>query len=195
MTALAFQNGLARLIIDPDFRDAVRTRGEAVLEGELSALERSRLCCIAADAGMDINRTLHKGFRLGKLRALLPLTCAVLNSQRLSREVAVFWAQWPPSSFYFVPEAIEFCDFLRARRLRVKYLYEVVGYERASLELERARHGAVPDQRVHFQHDPAVLLTTLANGRRPRGIPRRACIVTATKDAAGRVHWELQAGG
>ena len=66
MTALAFQTALARLIVEPDFRDAVRGEGASALPGSLTALEASRLVTIAHDRGLDMNRTLHKGFRLGK---------------------------------------------------------------------------------------------------------------------------------
>ena len=122
MTALAFQTAMARLIVEPDFRDAVRAEGAGALPGPLTALEASRLVTIAHDRGLDMNRTLHKGFRLGKLRALLPLTCALLTPARLAREVAAFWQANPPASFSFLPEALEFCAFLERRPLRSAYL-------------------------------------------------------------------------
>lgn len=199
MSAQAFQTALARLIVEPDFRDAVRARGAAALDDEgdpsqmLTPIERARLSQIAHDRGVDLNRTLHKGFRLGKLRAMLPLSCTLLAPKRLAHEVALFWQQRPPSSFYFLPEALEFCDFLAQRRLRCKYLAEVLAYERATLELERARVDAPPPQQVVFEHEPAALLGALARGRRPRGITRRACVVTGSRTAGGPIHWALSA--
>lgn len=194
MTAQAFQTAMARLIVEPDFRDAVRAGGEEALDGSLTALERRRLQHIAHDRGVDLNRTLHKGFRLGKLRALLPLTCTLLPPARLAREVALFWRRQPPSSFYFLPEALEFCDFLAQRRIRSVYLAEVMAYERATLELEKARIGAPPPQQVRFAHDPAALLSTLARGRRPRQVPRRACLAVGTRHGAEPVRWALTDG-
>lgn len=192
MSLQRFQAVLLRLIADPDFRDRVRADGAAALEGEdLTALESGRLVRIAADRGLDINRTLHKGFRLGKLRAMLPLTCQALGARRLAREASAFWAQRPPSSFYFIPEAIEFCAFLSARRLRATYLPEVMAYERASLELERARLDEPPAQQVRFAHDPAVLLALLAGGRMPRGLQPRPCTAIGRRGADGRAVWQL----
>jgi len=191
MTALAFQTALARLIVEPDFRDAVRGEGAAALPGPLTPLEASRLVTIAGDRGLDMNRTLHKGFRLGKLRALLPLTCSLLGTARLAREVAAFWRANPPASFSFLPEALEFCAFLEQRGLRSVYLAEVLAYERATLELERARVGPAPPQSVRFLHDPVRLLGTLAAGRRPRSVPSRPCLLLGSKDGDAPARWTL----
>jgi hypothetical protein len=194
MTALAFQTALARLIVEPDFRDAVRAEGAVALPGPLTPLEASRLATIAGDRGLDMNRTLHKGFRLGKLRALLPLTCSLLTPARLAREVAAFWQANPPSSFSFLPEALEFCAFLERRALRSVYLAEVLAYERATLELEQAQLGPAAPQSVRFRHDPVQLLGTLAAGRRPRRVAERPCVPsaarTATRQPAGP--WSTQ---
>jgi len=191
MSLHAFQTVLARLIVDPDFRERVQHRGANELDVNLSALEKARLRQIAADPGLDINRTLHKGFRLGKVRAMLPLTCQLLRPGRLAREVSAFWAERAPSSFYFIPEALEFCDFLARRKLRNKYLSEVLAYERATLELEQARHDHPPPQRVYFKHDPRILLTTLAAGRRPRAVPLRPSLALGKRDKHAGVTWQL----
>ena len=42
MTALAFQTAMARLIVEPDFRDAVRGEGAGALPGPLTGLWRRR---------------------------------------------------------------------------------------------------------------------------------------------------------
>jgi hypothetical protein len=187
-----FQTLLTRLIAEPDYRDAVRADAQAAFGSEdLTPLEASRLARIADDRGLDVNRTLHKGFRLGKLRTMLPLTCQLLGNRRLAREVAAFWQQRPPSSFYFIPEAIEFCDFIAARRLRLKYLPEVLTYERATLEIERARVDEPAPQRVSFAHDPSALLAALLGGRTPRGIARRPSIVQGQRGPDGRAQWRV----
>ena len=191
MTALAFQTALARLIVEPDFRDAVRARGVADLAAPLTPLEASRLVTIASDRGIDMNRTLHKGFRLGKLRALLPLTCSLLTPARLAREVAAFWQANPPASFSFLPEALEFCGFLVQRQLRLVYLSEVLAFERATLELERARVGLPPPQSVRFRHDPVSLLGALAAGRRPRSVAKRSCVLLGSKQSDAPARWTL----
>jgi uncharacterized protein (UPF0276 family) len=83
VSALAFQTALARLIVDPDFRDAVRGDGVAALPGPLTALEASRLVTIAHGPGRRHEPHPAQGLSLGKLRALLPLTCALLTPARL----------------------------------------------------------------------------------------------------------------
>jgi hypothetical protein len=191
MSIQAFQTAMARLVVEPDYRDAVRAEGMTALGGELTPLERSRLVHIARDRGIEMNRTLHKGFRFGKLRSLLPLTCAVLTPARLVREVALFWQSHPPASFYFLPEALEFCTFLAGRRLRSRYLADVLAYERATLEMERARVGPAPTQTICLMHDPAKLLATLAAGRRPRAIAQRPCTLIGSKRGDEPVRWAL----
>ena len=194
MSLHTFQTCLAQLIVDPDYRDQVRSLGDAALAAGLTERERARLCRIAADPGVDINRTLHKGFRLGKLRAMLPLTCQLLGSARLAREVSAFWIQHPASSFYFIPEALEFCTFLAERKLRVKYLDEVVAYERVTLEIEKACSTPATAQQIRFEHDPRILLATLASGRRPRAVPRRPSLAICRHNGAGGIQWQLFEG-
>ena len=193
MSAATFQSLMAQLVIDPAFRQRVQASGLPV-DADLDARERQRLRHIAASPGLDINRTLHKGFRFGKLRALLPLTCALLQGPRLHTAVARFWALHPPRSFYFLPEAIEFCDFLLTQPTHSKYLHEVVGFERAHLELQRARTDELPPQTVHFQHDPSKLLGPLAQGKVPLGVPLRPCTAVGTLDGQGQAQWVLQDG-
>ena len=190
MSLARFQDAMVRLILDPNFRDRVAA-GDAPPDDTLDAREHARLRHIARHPGLGINRTLHKGFRLGKLRGLLPFTCRLLGTQRLCDELARFWRDHPPASFYFLPEAVDFCDWLARRRLRLRYLDDIVAYERATLELERARTGPPPVQLVRFRHDPTALLTALAEGRRPRGIPERRCMLVARLDSDGKAVWTM----
>ena len=63
----AFQEVMARLVVDVPFRERVRSNGADVLNGDLTTLERKRLTAISRDRGLDATRTLYKGFRLSKL--------------------------------------------------------------------------------------------------------------------------------
>jgi hypothetical protein len=193
MSLQAFQSGMLRLIADPAFRDSVIASGETALAPlELTEIERRRLRAIAVDRGLDINRTLHKGFRLGKLRALLPMSCQLLGSRRLAHELSGFWAHCPPASFSFIPEALEFCQWLARRAMRVRYLDEVLAYERAMLELERARSGDTPSRIVRFRHDPARLFGALSAGLRPHAIPACDCRAIGSRDRDGRIRWRIR---
>jgi hypothetical protein len=196
MSAAAFQALFARLVIDPEFRDDVREQGAAALTADLTDLERERLLFVAGEPGMDVTRTLHKGFRLSKLMGQLPLTCAALGKEPLAREVAEFWRQNPPVSFYYLAEAVSFCDFVAARleegmEAPTPYLGEVAAWERAGLELQRPRPEgeAPPLQVVEFTHDPLPLLAALGRGE-PVEPTDRPCVMIGGYEG-GKVEWRL----
>ena len=191
MSAATFQSLMARLVIDPAWRVSVLAQGFPE-DADLSALERRRLNAIAASTGLDTNQTLHKGFRLGKIKALLPLTTTLLKGEALQAALSGFWAQHPPRTFYFLPEAIEFCDFLLARPSHDPYLHEVAAFERAHLELQRARTDEPAPQAVRFVHHPSQLLGPLTQGRRPVSVARRPCTAVGVRDAQGQAQWTLQ---
>ena len=196
MSQVAFQAALARLLVEDDFRDAVRAGGEAALEGDLTPVERRRLVAVASDPGLGITRTLHDGWRFSKVLLMLPATCAVLGNERLSAEVQAFWKTRVPRSLYFHAEAIAFCDYLMQHqsRLRLLHLDELVAFERASLVLRSAWASTPPPpQQVHFRHDPELLLAAVAEGKRPDGIPERPCILVGTSPVSGEVEWRLAA--
>ncbi len=196
MSLTAFQSSLARLVTDLDFRAAVSAGGAEALPSGLSEVERERLVAVAQDPGLEATRTIYKGFRLSKLLITMPLTRALLGGERLGREVSAFWVAHPPVSFYYLDEALAFSEHLRARMhegLRVKYLDEVLAYETASVELERARlAGDGPtERRVEFRHDPAILLGTLAEGRRPRAVPVSQHTLIGRLDRTGKTDWKV----
>ena len=193
-----FQSALARLVTDLDFRAAVREQGRAALPGGLTAVERERLLAVGVDRGLDATRTVYKGFRLSKLLITLPLTNVLLGPSRMTEEVSAFWAKRPPVSFYYIEESLAFIDHLLERAdegLRVPYLREVASYERASLVLERARLAGerAEEQYVEFRHDPGVLLSCLAEGRRPRKVPANRCVVAGRLSRRGAVRWRITA--
>ena len=195
MTAAAFQNAVARLIVDEPFRARVRAEGEVALPGRaLTAAERRRLLAAAADPGMEITATLHRGFRLSKLLGRLPLTFELLDPAVSRRELDAFWAERPPKSFYYIEEAIAFSDYLarHAERLAIPYLAEVVAFERAGLELQRARPDGSPPppQRVAFEHDPTPLIEAIAAGKVPESLPRRPCELVGRR-VGGDTEWTL----
>ena len=195
MSQQVFQKLLARLVVDPDFRGLVRSSGSLAFDGELTDLERKRLLALVDDPGVTITKTLHKGFRLGKILSMLPLTCQILGGKRLGRELKLFWRAYPSRSFYYIDEAVAFCTFLETRpaAMRVAYLPEVVAYERARLELQRPRLGdsQAKSLEISFKHDPELLLTTLAKKGRPHRIPARPCTLSGTLELDGSIRWVI----
>jgi hypothetical protein len=189
------------MVVDEEFRRRVHERGECALEGELTAIERERLVALARDRGLDATRFVHKDFRLSKLYVMLPLTRFMLGRELMLREVGLFWSENFPVTHYFLPEALDFCKHLQARllrgQLRVKYLEEIVAYERAELELKRAcpqgdADALPPPQLVRFRYDPSIILSSLARRRRPRAVPRHDCTLVATLDAEGNINWNMR---
>lgn len=202
MSAPAFQSALARLIVDEDFQARVLAGEPGALAGDLTDLERRRLRAVAGDRGLGITRTLHKGFRLGKVLALVPLTCRLLGDDRVAQELRSFWRGRLPTSFYFVEETIDFCDHLLAECrsggevAAVDYLPEVVAYERAALELQRSRPDGdePPPQTVELAHDPATLIGYLSRGAIPTEVPERRCRLVGRRTAGGELEWKIVDG-
>lgn len=200
VSAAAFQSALTRMVVDPDFRAEVRESGGAALEGDLSDLERERLVAVAGHRGLDVTRTLHKGFRLSKLLTWLPLTCLVLDGDTLTREVGAFWRRHLPVTFYYLEEAVAFCDHLleRARDGALDSptvapcVVDIVAYERASLELQRARPAGdpTPIQVLRLAHDPQAFLGALSRKEPLADVPAQPCRLVGIKEE-GRVEWRI----
>lgn len=191
---------MARLVVDSSYQDNVRSNGASALVGDLTVLERKRLAAIAFDRGLGATRMLYKGFRLSKLYATLPLTCALLGKRRLVREVNLFWAARPSISLYYFEEAFGFCDQLKKRLrtgLKVTYLDEVMAYECGCLELRRPRsNNEAPDpQVIEFQHDPDILLNCLVRGKRPRSVPLMKSTLVGDLNDDGEVQWHFITDG
>ncbi len=198
VSAAAFQSALGNLVIDPAWRDAVRMRGAAELPSGLTELERRRLVAVARSKGIGITGTLHKAFRLGKLLATLPLTCALMGDDLLAAELDLFWRSEAPRTFYYVLEALDFCDHVRGRLgngLACRYLGEVVAYEEAAHRLRLETDAPGHTLEVTFEHDPEVLLGRIAAGEPPGEVPRKPCLVRGTRDAEGNVRWTVAGTG
>jgi len=188
----AFQSGLARLVTDPCWREEVRTTGPTAAGDGLTDRERRRLHQAAGDPGLAVTATLVRSFRLGKILTLLPLTRRLLGDTILAREVRRFWSEEPPRSFYALDEAQAFAADLLRRRLRNPFVDEVVAFERAMLELRRARPGnrLPPPQTIRFRHDPRIVLGMLSEGRSlPRRLRERPCVLQAVLTPDGTVDW------
>jgi hypothetical protein len=188
----AFQSQLARLVLDERWREEVRTAGPGTLTGDLTARERHRLFKASADPGLAVTAKLVRSFRLSKILTLFPLTRALVGDPVLGREVRRFWSENPPRTFYVLEEALAFAACLLDRRLYNPFFDEVVGFERALLELRRPRSEGEPPptQTVHFRHDPRVVLGALAGGEYP---PRRTrpkpCTVHVALRPDGTLEW------
>ena len=82
---------------------------------------------------------LYKGWRLTKLIGMAPLTCTVLG-ERLIDEASSFWSVHPPTSLYFLDEALSFLAHVQAAQpdgVPDEKLNAIVAYERSLLESRR----------------------------------------------------------
>jgi hypothetical protein len=191
MSLSAFQSALVRMVSDATWREDVRTGG-SLAAFDLSERETRRLRAAAGDPGLAVTATLVRSFRLGKVLNLLPMTRTLLGDARLGQEVRCFWAVQPPRTFYALDEAIAFAEYLMKRNWASPFALEVVTFERALLELRRARPAGegVPAQEISFCHDPRDVLGPLSKGQRPGKRARvRSCVVRASLDERGQVAW------
>lgn len=170
-----YQQELARLVLDEGYALRV-ARDVAALPAELDERDARRLAAIAADPGLRLTRTLHRGWRLSKLLTLLPLTCAVADRTLLETQVLSFWRLQPPRSLYFVDEAVRFVDHLIAALGETEMaLADVARFEQANLRLGDAARYRLPIGPVHvrLQHDPAQLLGRVVAGEPLDRVRRR----------------------
>jgi len=136
-------------------------------EDELGALVigRSVASPLAGDPGIPILRELVEKFRSGMIVDALRLTSRLLmlTGGRLMPELLEgFFASAPPQLFASA-EADAFAAYVRAQRLSIPHLDEVLAYECASL---RVLLRGEPEQ-VRFAHEPYAVLVPLVHGRLP----------------------------
>jgi hypothetical protein len=193
-----FQACLARLITEAELSVRVAAEGSSAFGARvLTDRESRRLRAIAGSRGLTVTRKLHRGFRLGKLLSMLPLTCARLGDEVLGQEATAFWRERPSRSFYFWEEAISFCDFLAARAAAgehpLPFLAEVVRYERASLLLQCAPERlSEPAVALLWPADPRPVLQALAASEPVPALPATPHLMVGERSADGQVTWTLR---
>jgi hypothetical protein len=189
MSLANFQRAFARLVAEPGF--AASVRGGAAVPG-LSARERERLVAAARDPGLGAATTVHFGWRLSKLLALLPLTRAALGEALgdLARE---FWATRPPRTLYFQGEAIEFCRFVAGSEEVPAAARELAEFEAAAIALEMGAEGGGSDRvEVEFEHDPQELIEAAASDELDLdSVPVRPARVIGRRGDDGSVRWSF----
>lgn len=194
MSKQSFQTCITRMVTDPQFGDAV-SHDKQALPTCLSELERQRLGAIAGSRGLGITRTLHKGFRLNKILGRTPLCRLLLGQKIMAVELERFWQRRLPTSFYYLQEAIAFCEYLIDRTeegLRISYLAEVAAFELAELRL-RVNSGA-PRTRmeiVRFEHNSTALLGALRQGKIPPFLNEQPEILIGTINDRADVLWRI----
>ena len=195
MSQAAFQTAFARLVIDTEFRLSVAEGGVDELGNDLTERELRRLAAIASQPGIEITATLYEAWRLTKVLTLLPRTAARLGTNRLANELRAFWTSNPATTLYFVEECLAFCEFLDARLAGdpVAYAADLLGFERAKLELHHAATWTddPPAVRVVLTHDPRVLLEDLVDADEFVDIPAGEFVLEGSLDTAGDEHWHL----
>jgi hypothetical protein len=191
-----FQACLARLVTETELSVRVLAEGTCAFGAPvLTDRESRRLRAIAGSPGLAITRKLHRGFRLGKLLSMLPLTCARLGDELLGEQATAFWRERPSRSFYFWEEAISFCDFLAARAAGdrpLPFLAEVVRYERASLLLQCAPERLPEPVGLLWPADPRPVLQALAASAPVPALPPTPHLMVGERSNDGQVTWTLR---
>jgi hypothetical protein len=169
------------MTLDTELTVAVRRDGIAALtEYDLTALEQQRLVDVSRQPGMALNCTLARSNRFGPLVDMFPLTCELLKPW-LRELVDELWSRHRPNNYQLVGEDDAFAAFLEEKiergELAYPYAVEVFRYETACLHLARSLRyvsavaspapGSEPFRRVHFRHDPRILIRALERRQRP----------------------------
>jgi len=103
-------------------------------------------------------------------------------------------------SFYFLEEATSFCEFLGDRlgeELDAEALRDVVAFERAGLELQRALPPAEAPtpQVVRLQYHPDDLFAAVASNAELAGLQRHPSLLIGARDRDGGVKWVVADDG
>jgi hypothetical protein len=187
MSLAAFQAQLAHLIADP----TAVVDADIDAAPDLSPQERRRLLAIARSPGLAITHKLHRGFRVGKLLSLLPLTCALLGEAALADLAQRFWRARPSRSFHFWEEAIEFAEFVLAQDEPLRHLPEVVSYERASLRLRCETEAPGARIVLLWPVDPRPVLLALSRGEPAPAVPQDPHALIGQWSRESGLSWEL----
>ncbi len=163
MSLRTFQRAQVAMVTDGDVARRMAGGDLAPWQEDLTSLEQERLVAQAADAGMALSRTLHKGWRLTKLLTLLPATFRHGDPDLLGDLVDGFWRLHPPQGLYFEAEAARFAAFVADRVPRGSPLHDAAMLEGTLLAVEHLEPNAEVIE-LHSAHDPRRLL---APGRPP----------------------------
>jgi uncharacterized protein (UPF0276 family) len=121
---------------------------------------------LADDPGVGILRTLVCQVRAGMVADGLLLSTRLLaltiGADELRSLLEDFWGMTAPQLFA-ASEAVAFADYVLEHRLDVRYLDDVLAFERAILCAMVRDESAV----VRFHHEPAPLLHALHEGKLP----------------------------
>lgn len=191
MSLRDFQRAMCDLAASPTLCTQVRRFPRETLEAyNLTPRETRRLTSAVWQRGMSVNCTLYRVNRITPVYTLLPLTCFLLGDDLIG-EMEAFWAAFPHTDLQYRAETARFAQFLRGRiqprQLHNAFLREVLDFELAANELrfaprrqivrELAASSATKENAlrphplvrvVAFQHDPVLLLETLAAGHTSR---------------------------
>ena len=124
---------------------------------DLTATERAWLKQLLNTPGLRLTCTIQRWWRQMRLQQTVRLTLAVLPAARRLQVVQAYIATVPCTSLFFIPEALQFLDFVLHTMAGVPHLNAVAHFERA---LFRAKE--VVDTSVHTPLDVTALLPSQA---------------------------------
>ncbi|MEZ5702924.1 MAG: hypothetical protein R3E42_14755 [Burkholderiaceae bacterium] len=179
---------MAQLVVDPALSEQMRREGIAA-QADLSALERERLLHVACDPGLAVNHTLHRGFRLGKIKALLPLTTTLLQGAPLQTALERFWARHP--RLLFPARGHRVLWLSAGQPTRSKYLQGVAAL-RAPTSNFNGRASTRRPRKPCTLPAPAICSASWPPGTEARPAPS-PCGAVGSLDGKGDVRWALRA--
>jgi hypothetical protein len=190
MAMLEFQRALCELIASPALCLAVREDPTAFLgRFDLTPREQQRLRDVVWQRGMSTTCSLYRSNRVTPLYTLLHSTCMVLGRD-LHRMLDAYWASTELRDLEFRHEIDHFAHFLQLRLaagdITSPFVREILEFEVAVNHLrfapKRKPHEDPLVRVVRFDHDPALLLTSLARGVVPVVLPKAESYVVLRAD-------------
>jgi hypothetical protein len=168
MTLQALQTALGTLIATHASALAQHTTPPAWVHSlDLTATERAWLTQILDAPGMRLTCTIQRWWRQMRLQQTVRLTLATLPPPQRLHMIQAYMATVPCTSLFFIPEALQFLDFVLRTAAAVPHLDAVARFERAlwgAKEAESASGHAsynittlAPTQQLRCHHAAALI--------------------------------------
>ena len=131
----------------------------------------SRGDSVADDPALALYRTLIASFRGGALADMMPHSLRLFQltaGEAALEEVLADYAGATTPQLYPADEAIQFGAWLRADPPDIPYLRDILDLEAGIALLASIGRGG----EISFRHDPSLIVSAVAEGRRPTDLPR-----------------------
>ncbi len=134
MSLRELQTALGTMVVaQASTRLAGATWSESLEGLDLTVAERAWLAQLVGSPGFDVTCYVQRWWRGTGLGLTVRLTFAVLGPERGKKLLGRYLDTVPSSSIFFIPEALEFLDFVISEAPEIAHLQSIARFERARL--------------------------------------------------------------